>query len=262
MSLKNKPKKFQNEDTKRLFELLEKVENTPISPKIVSQPTYNLPVKSETLEEIADLSRKTLDLTQKLIENPDYSYLRQEPDLYKIISNNSKIDMTLRSCILGRRDSGYPQREKELVSHYNIAITQPQNAILRVLIPPLIGRRFSGSYNIYWKLKSAFAQHEIEHGFEPVEGKKVVLIYKRYVTNSNVAVCCDNDNFEMQRTTNAISESVNWSDNAVQFSMMYTAVESSVDCVEATLCLQENFVFFLDYMLDKTPPAQAFSITN
>lgn len=262
MSPKNKPKKFQNEDMKALFEMLEKVENTTISPVSISRPSYNLPVRAETLEEVADLSRKMLDSIQKLIGNPDFSYLKQEPELYKIISNNSKIDMTLRSCILGYKDSGYPQREKELVSHYNIAISQPQNTILRVLIPPMIGRQFSGSYNIYWKLKSAFAQYETKYKFESAEGKKVVLIYKRYVTNPNAAVCCDNDNFEMQRVTNAISEAVNWSDNAVQFSMMYTAVESSVDCVEATLCLQENFGLFLDYLLDKTPPTQTFSSKN
>lgn len=176
-----------------------------------------------------------------------------ESVLYRLLSDISILDQTVREAILGGKDEGYATRERALAMASNIVVAKPPKAILRILIPPLAGRQFSGSYNIYWKLKTVLNQYAHEHEIEHISEGKLVLLYKKYAKRIDACYTCDCDNWEMKRVTNAIAETLNYSDNAEHFSMMYTAVKSQVDCVEATVLRMESFPFFFDYLTESVP---------
>ncbi len=218
--------------------------------------SQNLEIAPETCTKIHAMADKINVIAKKLSNNmPEFE---AENVLYRLVSEISMLDMTVRSCLLEKRDESFFERERELVKSSRIHISTPANAIIRVTIPPLVGRQFRGSYNIYWKLKSALAQFERNHKFPRPEGEKLVLIYKRYSTNLAVGHTCDNDNWEMKRATNAISEALNYSDNSEHFSMVYTTVKSDTDCVEATVIKQKDMALFLDYLSEAKPEKNIF----
>ena len=216
----------------------------------------NLEVAPETCAKIHSMADKINVIAKKLSNNTPIFVA--ENILYNLVSEISILDMTVRACLLEKRNDGFFEREKELVKGSYIHVSIPANAIIRVTIPPLVGRRFKGSYNIYWNLKLALAQFETNHKFSRPEGEKLVLIYKRYSINLAVGHTCDNDNWEMKRTTNAISEALNYSDNSEHFSMVYTTVQSDTDCVEATVIKQKDMMLFLDYLSEAKPEKNIF----
>lgn len=213
-------------------------------------------VPAETVEKMRSMADEIKASAEKL--NADMPPDKKESLLYGLISDVAMLDMTARTCLLERKNDSFLGKEKELVKRSNIRISTPTGTVIRVTLPPLIGRQFKGSYNIYWKLKSALSQYEISHGMPRPEGEKLLLIYKRYSTNLAVGHTCDNDNWEMKRTTNAISEALNYSDNADHFSMLYTTVQSHVDCVEATVIKQRDMALFLNYLSDAEPECNIF----
>lgn len=144
--------------------------------------------------------------------------------LYSLLAEISILDMTVRSGILGGRNKEFVNREKRLVDNTNIIVCKPENALLRVALPPLVGRRYRGSYNIYWKLKSALNQYERQEGIEHVVSGKLVLLYKQYTRSLEACQTCDNDNWEMRRTTNAITEALNYSDILFCIKIAHTSI--------------------------------------
>lgn len=210
-----------------------------------------LAVREEVIQELEKRAFQAKTCIRELKNAPSQV---QKDLMYRLAETVSMMDMTVRANILGRRDDGYFEREEHISKHAHISICEPKNAVLRVVLPPLIGRKIKGSYNIYWKLKAALSQYEQKCGMPDIKDEKLVLIYKIYARSLDIGHVCDNDNWEMRRTTNAISEALNRSDNPAHFSMFYTAVESSVDCVEATVIYQKNLSEFLDYLVDSTPP--------
>lgn len=188
----------------------------------------------------------------KLTLGKDISSLDSDM-LYFILESASQISMVVRNGILEYKNNGYTSRRKELVENENIKISIPNNAILRVSLPPLIGRKFSGSYDIYWKTKIALEQFFVTESCPFFVDEKFLLIYKKYATNLDACFTCDNDNWEAKRVTNAISESLNYSDNAEHFSMMYTAVKSHINMVEATVIKLDDLCKFTSYLQDNNP---------
>lgn len=261
MSPKNK--KTTENDISELINVLltsqTEQKSIQICETISHKPTALLSLTAEVRRKIVDLASLIVQLSNKLMRSEKASCDEQEGLLYSLISSIAMLDMTVRTSILERRDKCFYEKEKQLVANSFIHISVPSNAIVRVIVPPLIGRQFKGSYNIYWKLKEALSQFEIGHPFEVPHGEKLVLIYKRYSRNLTAVHTCDNDNWEMKRATNAISEALNYSDNAEHFSMLYTTVKSSTDCVEATVIKQKDLVLFLDYLTDEHPMQDIFS---
>ena len=238
--------------------------NKLLSPDMALNPPENTPNNSPQNQEIVPemcaqihtMADKINATAQKLGDS--MSEFETENILYRLISETSMLDMTVRSCLLEKRNEGFFERERELVKGSHIHISTPVNTIIRATMPPLVGRQFKGSYNIYWKLKSALAHFERSQKIPRPEGEKLVLIYKRYSTNLAVGHTCDNDNWEMKRTTNAISEALNYSDNSEHFSMVYTTVKSDIDCVEATVIKQKDMALFLDYLSEAKPEKNIF----
>lgn len=173
--------------------------------------------------------------------------------LYSLLEQTSQLDMAVREGILGYKDSGYAGRRGRLASQIPVIVAQPPGTVLRISLPPLIGRRFRGSYNLYWAVKIALEEYCASHTIDTPLSEKLLLIYKRYARNLDVCYTCDNDNWETKRVTNALSEALNYSDNAEHFSMMYTAVKGSVDCMEATIVRIQDMGAHLNYILDPTP---------
>lgn len=183
----------------------------------------------------------------------------QEKWLLRLAGEIATCDMSVRGCILGHlSEDGHDARQERLVGAAKIRISSPPNTILRVTLPPLIGRKIKGSYNVYWKLKMALAQYEKDAGQFKVPTQKLLILYKKYARCIDIGHTCDNDNWESRRTTNAISEALNYSDNPQHMSMLYTTVQCSgahPDCVEITVMPEENLAMFLPY-LQKTEPEQ------
>lgn len=176
-----------------------------------------------------------------------------EDTLYSLLSDTAQLNMVIRSNILGYKDYGYPSRRKKLCSNTQAFASAPPNTYLRLTLPPLAGQRFKGSYDVYWLAKIVLEEYFSSHPAPALYGKKLILIYKKYARETSVNYTCDNDNWESKRVTNAISEALNYSDNAEHFSMMYTAVKSDFDCVEATVINQSDLPKFMDYLIDPVP---------
>lgn len=211
-----------------------------------------LSISSEICKKICKLTHEIRVVAERL--DGEQPVEEQEKILYSLASKTALLDMTIRSNMVEKHSVESPKRqEKGLVKGSYIHIYTPEKTLIRVVIPPLIGRQFKGSYNIYWKLKVAFAQYEETRSLPRPDGEKLVLIYKRYSKNLSVVHSCDNDNWEMKRVTNAISEALNYSDNTEHFSMLYTTVKSDTDCVEATVVKQKDLHLFLDYMVSEKP---------
>lgn len=183
----------------------------------------------------------------------------QQKWLLRLAGEIAICDMSVRGCILGQvSETGHDARQERLTGTAKIRISSPPNTILRVTLPPLIGRKIKGSYNVYWKLKMALAQYEKDTGQLKTPTQKILILYKKYARCIDIGHTCDNDNWESRRTTNAISEALNYSDNPQHMSMLYTTVQCSgahPDCVEITVMPEENLAMFLPY-LQKTEPEQ------
>ncbi len=193
---------------------------------------------------------QNLTLLQSKIK-PGLSISRMPEDLLiALLEQLSQADMVVRAGIIGGKDYGYVERRKKVVQHIPIEVSQPQNTVLRISMPPLVGRKFRGSYNIYWALKTALEEYGEVHGIDNVQGEKLLLIYKRYAKNLSVCYTCDNDNWEAKRITNALAEALNYSDNAEHFSMLYTSAKSDVDRMEATVILMKNLPLFTGYICE------------
>lgn len=255
MSLKTK-NRVSNDVSGLINELLSPDMSLTSSKNTHNNSSQNLEITSETCAKIHAMADRVNVLAKNLSNNMPAS--ETENVLYRLISEIAMLDMTVRTCLLEKRNEGFFEREKEFVKGSYIHISTPANAIIRATIPPLVGRQFKGSYNIYWRLKSALAEFERRHKIPRSEGERLVLIYKRYSTNLAVGHTCDNDNWEMKRTTNAISEALNYSDNSEHFSMVYTTVKSNTDCVEATVIKQEDMALFLDYLSEAKPVKNIF----
>lgn len=175
-----------------------------------------------------------------------------EGALLKMLQDVSAMSMTIRTGVLGYKDGGYADRRKEVLKCLPVVVGVPQNAIVRVSIPPLVGRRITGSYDVYQYTKMALEDFMQTHPLAHCTGK-MLLVYKKYAENLSINYTCDNDNWEAKRVTNAICEALNYSDNAEHFGMMYTAVKSCENYVEATVLPMQNLGLFLDYLTDPHP---------
>lgn len=191
-------------------------------------------------------------ITRELGDGPSHVGGYQDR-LIRILENLYLAEIPIKSAIIGSKNLGYPERRKRLTNCLPIVVSKPPNTILRVIMPPLIGRKITGSYNQYWSVKYAIEQYKETHPIEQIYGEKLLLIYKKYAHDLSVDYTCDNDNWEAKRTTNAISEGINYSDNAANFSFMYTAVLSDACCVEATVIRLSDLPLFYGYLTNSCP---------
>lgn len=175
--------------------------------------------------------------------------VNQQDNLYDLLAETSVLEMEVRSRLLRYISDPFCIAKKESVSTVlSMEIWEPEDALIRLMLPPLVGRHFRGSYNIYHKTKLGLSWYRAQNGLPDIGNKKVVMIYKRYIPDFSTMTACDNDNWEMQRVTNAVAEAFGCTDGPLRWSFLYTSVGSDINCTEATLVEQEKLGLFLDYL--------------
>lgn len=209
-----------------------------------------------TTVESTDFLKKTGGkLSDKLRKIPDKKSAGQldEDTLLSMISDVSQLEMALRNAYIQGPERALRWQKKTYLEKAPIIIGQPAGALLCLSLPALVGRYYKGSYNVYFRTKLALEEYFSCNNSLSVQGKKILLIYKKYTSKKTLSYICDNDNWEMKRVTNAISETLNYSDNAFHFSILYTTVFSSADCVEALLIEQDRLPDFRWYLAFENP---------
>lgn len=131
----------------------------------------------------------------------------------------------------------------------DIRVSGPAGIVLLKLeLVPLVAHPFKGAYNAYYSVKKAvqaYAKKQPNH-LDP--RARYTLVYQRVVAGKVQlsAGCCDNDNFEMQRVTNAITEAIGIADSADKFSFYYTTVTGEEARTFAYLVLEKDFAALLN----------------
>lgn len=217
-----------------------------------SNPNYNSsPFHSDAY--VKKKLEKFGDMGKTIVPNGK-SYLLENSFIVKILEEILPLNMILRETLLAD-ENFYPEMREECLSLSPIIVSHPKNTILRITLPPLIKTNINGSYDIYWQTKLALEEYFENHPLPILTDKKLYIIYKKYSAKLNNSFeSCDNDNWESKRTTNAILESLNHSDNPHSLSHIYTAVDSSYEYVEATLIEEKDLIYFIDYLHDDTIP--------
>ena len=101
-----------------------------------------------------------------------------------------------------------------------------KEVLLKLTLLPLTPYPIKGAYNVYFGVKEALLSYGKKQPFQFDPSCRYTLIYQRIVKGKVrlSAGCCDNDNFEMQRVTNAITEVIGIADSADKFSFYYTTM--------------------------------------
>ena len=196
------------------------------------------------------LKKKADSLVQKAQNLPSETSVLaiDEDELFDILEDIEDINRIVRESLLESPFYDNSSRIEGYFDRAEIRVCTPQNAIVRLIFPPLLRAKRSNAYNVYWQAKAALKNHFESRGKPCLLRKKFVLIYKKYATNLSADYTCDNDNWEMKRVTNAISEFFNITDNADTFSFFYTAEKAEKNYVEVTLIERKNMGLFLDYI--------------
>lgn len=113
--------------------------------------------------------------------------------------------------------------------------------LLKLDLLPLTPYPIKGAYNIYFDVKEALLAYSKTQPFQFDPSCRYTLVYQRIVRGKVrlSAGCCDNDNFEMQRVTNAITEVIGIADSADKFSFYYTTIGGS-EAKTLVYLVQEN----------------------
>lgn len=113
--------------------------------------------------------------------------------------------------------------------------------LLRLVLFPLTPYPIKGAYNVYFSVKEALLSYSKTQPFHFDPSCRYTLVYQRIVKGKVrlSAGCCDNDNFEMQRVTNAITEVIGIADSADKFSFYYTTI-SGQDAKTIVYLVREN----------------------
>lgn len=253
---KRKPPKL-DEETQMIFDILsqskkeEDNEEPSTIPDLV-KPKNCVNLCVNTTDFVINRINALQQTAKKLRPDED---LRSVHDDYllNLLQDATQISMVVRNAYLGGKNAWYGSRREEICKHLPVKVGHPDGTIIRITVPPLIGTRFKGSYDVYWNVKIVLEEYYERHERPVLCGKKLLLIYKKYAPNLTADFTCDNDNWEAKRVTNAISEALLYSDNAEHFSMMYTAVKSEFSFVEATVIPIEDMAKFTSYILDSSP---------
>lgn len=220
----------------------------PSSPEPPKNPINTVVNSSEYIE---NRVRELQKITQKIPQNTALESLHED-QLIGLLENATQISMAVRHAYLGGKNEWYESRRETLSGHLPVRVGHPENTVLRISIPPLVGRRFKGSFDVYWNVKISLEEYYSKHERPILTDEKLLLIYKKYAPNLDICYTCDNDNWEAKRVTNAISEALMYSDNAEHFSMMYTAVKSDSDFVEATVIRLQDLPKFASYLTESS----------
>lgn len=221
-----------------------------VADDFVPEP-QNLPASTPVLstETVENIRRKARTIDHKAQNLGSTGFIPAgSNEVFALFKDSLALNTALRIAYLGQIDAKRPQRERELSAALPLTVSCPEHSVLRIELPPLIGRESHGMYDIYYQTKSVLSSFLSDHTLPNYKGQKLLLLYKKYTTTLSSSNTCDNDNWEMKRVTNAVAEALGYSDNVEHFSMLYTTVASNCNKVEATVLLLSQLSFFLPYL--------------
>lgn len=181
---------------------------------------------------------------------PDKILIENLPEeiLCKMFEQASLLSRALRESFSSVSVSDHSELKKKYKDTLNIFVSKPENTIIRIKMLPLINKPLKGTYNVYDEVKIALEEYKKEHRIDVPQGERFTLIYKKYSKSFASNYTCDNDNFEMKRVTNAITESIHRYDNVHNFSFYYTTVLAKKNYVEATVIKENDLANFIEYI--------------
>lgn len=124
----------------------------------------------------------------------------------------------------------------------NIIIESLPQIPLKITLIPLCAYPIRGAYNVYFDVFDALKKASNKPVLK--DNKRYTIVYNRVVKGPLVLAKgrCDNDNFEMKRVTNAISDALGIADSVDKFSFYYTTTEGESSKTEVFLLEEASFL--------------------
>lgn len=134
--------------------------------------------------------------------------------------------------------------KEKAIEPLGITVSTPSYALLMVDMIPLNPQPTKGSYNVYYEVREALKNYLSQHPMILNPKQRYTLIYKRIVPGDLRLATgkCDNDNFEMKRVTNAITDTIGIADSVDKFSFYYTTVAGKSHHTEVILVYESQFL--------------------
>lgn len=177
-----------------------------------------------------------------------------QSDILRLLSHTEKLDKSLRSCLKPETLSTINQNGNRNL-WTDVHVYEYPEAILLMDFPPLVNISYrNGEYGLSKRAEIALFQWANTHDLPDFQGEndRFLYLYKRFST-TDIGNLCDNDNWEMRRITNAVSQAIGYSDNPRFSEFFYTTVPSEFDGAELMLIRHSGLPKFIDYLSSGTP---------
>lgn len=178
-----------------------------------------------------------------------------QEDILQMLSYTEKLDKSLRSCLKEESILDSDSRNTESLELWtDVHVYEYENAILLMDFPPLVNSSYRfKEYGLSKRAEIELFRWFHSHKMPDFEAEnRFLYIYKRYVSTP-IDTVSDNDNWEMKRITNAVSQAIGFSDNPRFSEFFYTTVHSEFDGAELMLIRHNDLVLFSDYLISGTP---------
>lgn len=190
--------------------------------------TFSVSQKDESVRYIVRRLREATDATLELQKGKKINLSA----LTKLLESTELMRREIRILASNSLDSS----DKNTFSDSNeklssVVVSSPSGTYLQLELYPLVKLPIKGGYNVYFDVKTAVQQYLREHDVCIPEDSRFTLIYTK-VTTADVKLAkgrCDNDNFEMKRVTNAITDAIGIADSVDKFSFFYTTIHGDKD---------------------------------
>lgn len=226
-----------------LIETLAPVDNETTPPgKETFDNTHNCQVALNDLSYIGHKAVSILSSVLSLIETPNNEKLAlnilQDLELARFSARKMADNISLP--MVEPKDNGSVLK--------SVDVQMPGAPILlQLTLFPLVPYPIKGAYNVYYDVKEALFQYAEIQPFCFDTHSRFTLAYQRVIRGPvRLATgCCDNDNFEMKRVTNAITEAIGIADSADKFSFYYTTISGQEPKTRVFLVYEKDFPMLL-----------------
>lgn len=180
-------------------------------------------------------------------------YELPQEEILTLLKNTELLDKSLRSCVKSETIL-HSNVKEELELWTDVHVYEHEGAILLMDFPPLVNISYrNGEYGLSKRAELSLFQWFANHSPpEFYDENRYLYIYKRY-TSEPIDMVSDNDNWEMKRITNAVSQAIGYSDNPRFSEFLYTTVESEYNGAELLLTRHNSLVSFMSYLSSGTP---------
>ena len=190
--------------------------------------TFFVSQKDESVRYIVRRLREATDATLELQKGKEINLSA----LTKLLESTELMRREIRILASNSLDSSdkksFSDSSEKLSS---VVVSSPSGTYLQLELYPLVKLPIKGCYNVYFDVKTAVQHYLREHDVYIPEDSRFTLIYAK-VTTADVKLAkgrCDNDNFEMKRVTNAITDAIGIADSVDKFSFFYTTIHGDKD---------------------------------